>query len=190
MDARSELLAYMGSAVVTVVVLFGMQIWYATYLDTHVVNVHPADAPTDAKREAFDAQERAKLSSGKKPIAQVKAELAQRGRTAFPSVAPKASEDLSPMAGWMRRPGFKPYVPRTAVPAAATTEAASPTDSAAQPAAAEQGGTAQVAAADGAAAAATGAPAAPPARAPARRVERAPAPVVQGTPAAPPAAGH
>jgi hypothetical protein len=180
MDARSELLAYMGSAVVTVVVLFGMQIWYATYLDTHVVNVHPADAPADAKREAFDAQERAKLSAGKKPIAQVKAELAQRGRTAFPSVAPKASEDLSPMAGWMRRPGFKPYVPRTAAP----------TDSAAQPTAAAQGATEQVAAADGAAAAATGAPAAAPARAPGRTVERAPAPVVQGAPAAPPAAGH
>jgi hypothetical protein len=170
MDARSELLAYMGAAVATTVLLFGLQIWYATYLDTHVVNVHAADAPADAKLAARRERERAKLSGGKLPIARAKAELAQRGRRAFPNIAPKPSTDLSPMSGWMHQPGFKPYAPR-AVPAAppAPTEAApaeAPVEAAAPAAAAP-----------------------PPATQKPAPIRRS-APAVQKAPAAPPAAGQ
>jgi hypothetical protein len=129
MDARSELLAYMGAATATIALLFGLQIWYATYLDTHVVNVHPADAPADAKLAARREREQAKLSGGKLPIARAKAELARQGRSAFPTIAPKASTDLSAMAGWMHRPGFKPYEPR-AMPAPAAPIEAAPAEAA------------------------------------------------------------
>jgi hypothetical protein len=193
MDARSELLTYMGAALVTIVVLFGAQIWYATYLDTHVVNVHPLDAPADEKREAFREQERAKLSSGKMPIAQAKAQLAQRGRTAFPTVAPRASEDLSAMSGWMHRPGFKPYTPRAAAasPGQGGNEVAPAADPSAEAAPAE--GVGAVAEAGQKPALVDDRPVAPEApaqRRPARVAPRAPAPVVQGTPAAPPVAGQ
>jgi hypothetical protein len=174
MDARSELLAYMGAATVTIVLLFGLQIWYATYLDTHVVNVHPADAPGDAKLAARRERDQAKLSGGKLPIARAKAELAQRGRSAFPSIAPKPSTDLSAMAGWMHQPGFKPYVPRavTAAPAAPTEAAPG-----------EAPGEAPVEAPAPAAAAAA------PTQRPAAAKRIAP-PAAQRVPAAPPAAGQ
>lgn len=128
MEARNELLAYLGAAIATVVLLFGLQIWYATYLDTHVVNVHPADAPANREIAARREREHAKLASGKMPIARAKAELAQRGRTTFPNITPKQSSDLSPMAGWMHQPGFKPYVPRPAPAAAAPAIEAEPTE--------------------------------------------------------------
>jgi hypothetical protein len=193
MDARSELLTYMGAALVTIVVLFGAQIWYSTYLDTHVVNVHPLDAPADEKREAFREQERAKLSSGKMPIAQAKAQLAQRGRTAFPAVAPKASDDLSAMSGWMHRPGFKPYAPRAAAASPGQGSEVAPATTDASPEAAPAEGVAAVAEAGQKPALVDdrpGATVAPAQRRPARVAPRAPAPGVQGTPAAPPAAGQ
>ena len=93
MDARSELLAYLGAALVTTAALFGLQIWYATYLDTHVVHVYPADAPLKREgRRRPRARNRPKLEGGKMPIAKAKAALAQRGRTAFPNIAPKPSD--------------------------------------------------------------------------------------------------
>jgi hypothetical protein len=185
MDARSELLTYMGAALGTIAVLFGLQIWYATYLDTHVVNVHPLDAPADAKVAERRAQEQAKLSGGKMPIARAKELLVSRGRSSYPTIVPKASEDLSAMSGWMHRPGFKPYVPRKAAATAQPQAAATGELGAAEQAAPEQ----QVAAAE-----AAPAPAAEPApaRAPVPQRVRAqtPTPAPQLAPAAPQAAPH
>jgi hypothetical protein len=105
MDARSELLAYLGTALLTVTGLFGLQYWYATYLDVYVVHASLYDVAPDEKVAAQRDQERAQVAGAMNA-------LAQRGRGAFPKIAPKSSEDLSAMAGWMHRPNFQPYVPR------------------------------------------------------------------------------
>src|SRR5689334_11761971 len=122
MDGRQELLAYMGSALVTIAALFGLQYWRATYLDVAVVHASRLDVPLNEKVAAVRAEEQKKLSSGRRPIDQAKRELAQRGRAAFPNIAPKASDDLSAMSGWINQPGFKAYEPRTPPPPATAAE--------------------------------------------------------------------
>jgi hypothetical protein len=119
MDARNELFAYLGSSLLTVVVLFGLQQWYASYIDVHVVHASRAAAPLDPKVAAQRERERSKLSGGSMPIAEAKKAIAQGGRSAFPRIAPKPSDDISAMSGWMFRKGFAPYVPRYTAPATA-----------------------------------------------------------------------
>lgn len=111
MDGRTELLTYMGTATVTIAALFGLQIWYATYLDAHVVHA-PSDAPQNAAVAKLHQEEQQKLASSPLPLDKAKQLLAERGRGAFPKIAAVASTDLSAMSGWMHRPGFKPYEPR------------------------------------------------------------------------------
>lgn len=108
MDGRSELLAYLGSSLATIAVLFGLQSWYASYLDVFVVNADKADVQLDAKVTAVRTQEAAKLGS----LPEAKQALAKRGRAAFAQVAPKSSDDLSAMSGWIYNPAFAAYVPR------------------------------------------------------------------------------
>jgi hypothetical protein len=168
MDARSELLAYLGSTLITIIGLFGLQQWYASYLDTSVVHGSNADVPMSAGLVEKRSAEHAKLEGGKLSIDAAKAALAKTPRTQLALIAPKPSDDLSAMSGWMHKPGFKPYTPRAAaVPQqqAAPEGAAAPAEGAAAPA-------------EGAAAPAEGA---------------APAQPAQGAPAAAPAAqgaGH
>ena len=108
MDGRSELLAYLGSSLATIAVLFGLQSWYASYLDVFVVNTDKADVQLDAKVTAVRTQEAAKLGS----LPDAKQAFAKRGRAAFAQVAPKSSDDLSAMSGWIYNPAFAAYVPR------------------------------------------------------------------------------
>jgi hypothetical protein len=125
MDARNELLAYLGAALATIVVLFGAQHWYASYLDVSVVHALTADTPTDPKLLQVRAAEHQKLTSGALPIDRAKQQLAQRGRLGFSRITPKASEDLGAMAGWINKPGFAAYVPRQPqAPAAQPADAA------------------------------------------------------------------
>jgi len=123
MDGRGELLAYLGSALTTIVVLFGAQYWYASYLDVAVVH-GDRDMPMDAKLAAVRDDEHKKLSSGALPIDRAKQALAQRGRLGFPRITPKVSEDLGAMSGWINKPGFAAYQPRQPqAPAAAPGDA-------------------------------------------------------------------
>jgi hypothetical protein len=108
MDGRSELLAYLGTGLATIAVLFGLQSWYASYLDVFVVHADKSDVQLDAKVAAVRAQEAAKLGS----LAEAKQALVKRGRAAFAHVAPKSSDDLSAMSGWIHKPAFAAYVPR------------------------------------------------------------------------------
>ena len=108
MDGRSELLAYLGTGLATIAVLFGLQSWYASYLDVFVVHADKSDVQLDAKVTAVRAQEAAKLGS----LSEAKQALAKRGRAAFVQVAPKSSDDLSAMSGWIYKPAFAAYVPR------------------------------------------------------------------------------
>ena len=111
MDGRTELLGYLGAAIVTIVGLFGLQEWYASYLDVAVVHAQPEgiDSSLSAVRDA----ETQKLGAGAMPVEQAKRVLAQRGRMSFPKIAPKASDDVGAMSGWINQPGFHPYEPRT-----------------------------------------------------------------------------
>jgi len=77
-----------------------------------------------ATLEAVQSEEHAKLTSGSMPIDKAMVALAQRGKSEFPRLAAKPSDDISAMSGWIHRPGFKAYVPRPV--AAAAAEAAPP----------------------------------------------------------------
>jgi hypothetical protein len=114
MNSRSELLAYIATTIATVVGLFVLQAWYASYLDVAVVHGSLRDVPANPKVLAAREQEQVKLASSKLPIDAAKRLLAERGRQAVPAVTPQPSDDLSAMSGWVFRPGFKPYEPRSA----------------------------------------------------------------------------
>ncbi|MEO8181881.1 MAG: hypothetical protein ABI895_23855 [Deltaproteobacteria bacterium] len=120
MGVRKELFVGLGTALATAAGLFTLQLWYASYLDVAVVHGDQSGVHLDAKLEAVRNEEHAKLSAGRMPIHQAMEALAQRGRNAFPKLAAQPSNDLSAMSGWIKKPGFKPYVPRAA---AATAEA-------------------------------------------------------------------
>jgi hypothetical protein len=118
MNSRSELLAYIATTIATVVGLFVLQAWYASYLDVGVVHGNKMrDAPANPKVLAARQQEQAKLTASKLPIDDAKRLIAERGRQSAPAVTPQPSDDLSAMSGWVFRPGFKPYEPRGAAPA-------------------------------------------------------------------------
>jgi hypothetical protein len=124
MGIRRKLLLGLGSALATTAGLFTLQIWYASYLDVAVVHGDLSDVRMSAKLEAVQSEELAKLTSGSMPIDQAMVALAQRGKSKFPKLAVKPSDDISAMSGWIHKPGFKVYVPRPV--AAATAEAGSP----------------------------------------------------------------
>lgn len=137
---REELFVFMGAAFATAFGLFAAQVLYASYLDQAYHAEIAAAGPNQAlldKRAAWDKA----LESGKLPIEQAMKLAADKGRGGIGSVAPVYSEDLSPISGWIHRPGFKPAVAhpirtaRTVEPAAAApAPQAVPTD-ATQPAA-------------------------------------------------------
>lgn len=111
MGLRKELLVALGTALATTAGLFTLQLWYASYLDVAVIHGPLSRLPVDAKLRAMRDQEQAKLASGRMPLDQAMEALAQHGRSGFPALAARASEDLSAMSGWVHKPGFRPYVP-------------------------------------------------------------------------------
>jgi hypothetical protein len=121
MAVRKELFVCLGSALFTAAGLFTLQLWYASYLDVAVVHGDRSGVDLDAKLEALRNEEHGKLNAGRMPIHQAMQALAQRGRSAFPELAAQPSNDLSAMSGWIKKPGFKPYVPRTAAARAEAT---------------------------------------------------------------------
>lgn len=121
MNRRTELLVYMGATFATIAGLFTLQAWYATYIDVSVVHGAHGDVGLNSGVVAAREAEKAKLSSGRMPIDAAKKALATRGREAAATLAPKASDDLSAMSGWVYRPGFAPYEPRKSRPAGSAT---------------------------------------------------------------------
>jgi hypothetical protein len=119
MSIRRELFVGLGTALATTAGLFTLQIWYSSYLDVAVVHGDQSDVRMSAKLEAVRNEEHAKLTSGPLPIDKAMAALAQRGKSEFPKLAVKPSDDLSAMSGWIHKPGFKVYVPRPVAAAAA-----------------------------------------------------------------------
>ena len=99
-----------------------------------------ADAGMFPELAAVRDAEAKKLGSGRLPIEQAMRALAERGRTGIRSIAPAASDDLSPMSGWIHRHHFQAYVPRAqAAPAAPEAAPAAPAPAAEPPPAAPEG---------------------------------------------------
>jgi len=121
MNVRKKLLVGLNTALLTAAGLFSLQLWYSSYLDVAVVHGDRSDVRMAAKLEAVRNEEHAKLSSGRLPIAQAMEALAQQGRNAFPQLVARPSADLSAMSGWIHKPGFQAYVPRSAAAPAAET---------------------------------------------------------------------
>jgi hypothetical protein len=137
-EGRSELFIYMGVAFAVAGGLFFLQTVYASYIDMSYhaeLKTHGANEKLMAQREA-EAQT---LQSGKLSIDAAKQVIAEKGRSGHNTIAPTPSDDLSPISGWIRRPGFKPAVahpirlPRAepAVTAVPPAEAAAPAPAAA-----------------------------------------------------------
>jgi hypothetical protein len=140
-DGRTELFTFMGAAFATLVGLFVLHGWYASYIDVRYQDSIASSGPAEGMVAAREADEK-QLAAGKIPIAQAMQTLAQRGRTAFGSVSPNASEDLSAVAGWIHSPHFKPVVahpirtaraPVVAAPAAPAIAEPAPTATPAAP---------------------------------------------------------
>ncbi|HKO95274.1 MAG TPA: hypothetical protein VJU61_29160 [Polyangiaceae bacterium] len=117
MYVLKELCVGLVTALVTAAGLFTLQLWYSSYLDVAVIHGNLSNLPMDAKLEAVRKEEHTKLTTGPLPIDKAMEVLAQRGRNAFPKLAARPSDDLSAMSGWVRKPNFKPYVPRRAADA-------------------------------------------------------------------------
>ena len=115
MHLLKEISVCLGTALATAAGLFTLQLWYSSYLDVAVIHGQLSNVPLDAKLEAVRKEEHTKLTSGAMPIDKAMEALAQRGRNAFPKLAARPSDDLSAMSGWVRKPSFKPYVPRRAL---------------------------------------------------------------------------
>ena len=113
---RKQLLVALWTALATAAGLFALQLWYSSYLDVAVLHGDHSAAAMDSKLETVRSEEQARLTTGRMPIAQAMAAIAQRGRNAFPALAAQPSSDLSAMSGWIHKPGFKVYVPRAAPP--------------------------------------------------------------------------
>ncbi|HEY2735993.1 MAG TPA: hypothetical protein VGI70_18475 [Polyangiales bacterium] len=135
-NGRDELFIFMGAAFASLVGLFVLHTWYGTYIDVRFNDHLAANGPAEGMVAAREADQRA-LSSGKVPIERAMQELAERGRGAFSSVAPTASQDLSALSGWIRSPNFKPVTAHPVRSARAPEPAPAGAPTAAAPAAPE-----------------------------------------------------
>lgn len=89
--------------VLTIVALFGMQEWYHTYS----MVTAPSLTRVGEQPAAYEAARRQELESGPMPIVRAMQMLADRGRTASPSITPQASTEPGPAAGWLHHPGYE-----------------------------------------------------------------------------------
>jgi len=149
MNGKQELLAFLGTAIATVVGLFGVQLWYASYLDVDVLHAQKYQVGGDEKVTGKREEEARVLAGGKMSIDAAVDAFARRGHRASASLAPVQSSDLSAMSGWVNRPDFAAYVPRTppAPPAPAGGQAIAADGSAAAGLPVEGGGQSEASAA-------------------------------------------
>lgn len=109
-DRQRDLFGFVGAAFAVMAGLFILQEIVRTAGDARF---HARIADGGRHPDTLAARERdaQKLQSGKMPIEAAMQEVASKGRSAFPSIAPNASEDVSALSGWVHRRGFAPYVP-------------------------------------------------------------------------------
>jgi hypothetical protein len=120
-DAQRDLFGFVGAALGVIVGLFVLQELYASWIDVRA-HAQLAAAGVSPELAAVRAAEAKKLAAGKLPIERAMQAVAGRARAS--TVAPAPSDDLSAMSGWIHRPGFQPYVPRSERVVAAPAPAA------------------------------------------------------------------
>lgn len=123
-DRQRDLFGFLGAAFGVMVGLFVLQELVRTASDVHL---HAGFAAAARHPDALAARERdgKALQAGKMPIEAAMQALGTRGRSTFPGIAPRPSEDVSSLSGWVHRPRFAPYV-APVQPAAAAPVAPAP----------------------------------------------------------------
>ena len=111
-NGKSDLFVFLGAAFATLFGLFTLQKWYGSYIDIRFNQELQQGGPSEALVSARRADEE-QAAKRKLPIDQAITRLAQRGRDSFSAITPAPSQDLSAVAGWIHRPGFKPVMARS-----------------------------------------------------------------------------
>lgn len=101
---RTYWLIVLGSTLLTVAALFGLQEWYRTYM---LVSSGGLGAEVGAEVEALHRAQREELASGRMPIERAMRLIAERGRTATAVVSPESSTDPGPASGWLHHPDYQ-----------------------------------------------------------------------------------
>jgi len=107
MSPQQEFLRYLGVTGATIFGLFALQHLWATAMDVHWHDELKEHGPNPELVELRDEESKALESTR---INKAMSEVA-RSRTAAPLIAPKSSDDLSAMSGWVQNPDFAPYEP-------------------------------------------------------------------------------
>jgi len=107
---RSYWMIVLGSTVLTVVALFGLQEWHRTYM---LISTGGLGTEVGAEVEALNTSHREALASGRMPIDRAMRLMVERGRTASALVVPQSSTDPGPASGWLHHPDYEapPSVP-------------------------------------------------------------------------------
>jgi hypothetical protein len=110
----------------TVITLVGLKFVFDSYFASMTDEVLLAKLAPPNELLASREADRKKLAGGTMPIDKAMAELAAKGRTLDslgPDLAPRQSDDLGPMAGWVKlpRPTPRSELPAPAGDAGATT---------------------------------------------------------------------
>ncbi len=120
--------------------LFGIRYWVYSY---STATAYASERPsTNETVTELKAKQRAKLEDAPLDIEAAMQRLAQADRNTIPLIAPEASADMGPAAGWMHAPDYvaPPQFDPTEAPAPeeAAPEEATPEEGAEEPAAAEE----------------------------------------------------
>ena len=108
MSPQRIFLRYLSVTGATILGLFVLQQWALSALDVQwheELKERPANpALQELRRKEQQQLEAAGIEAAMTKVA--------KSRTSYAAIAPKPSEDLSAMSGWVRRPGFAPYEPQ------------------------------------------------------------------------------
>jgi len=142
-NGKSDLFVFLGAAFAVLFGLFALQKWYGSYIDIRFSQELQEGGPSEAVLNARRADEE-QAAKRKLPLDQAITRLAQRGRDSFSAITPTPSQDLSAVAGWIHRPGFKPVTAHPVRAPHAVAQIAQPASADAQaPGAAEAAAPAQ-----------------------------------------------
>jgi hypothetical protein len=125
MSGKTELFGFLIAAFGTIGALLTLQGFAITHRDV-ALNAAIDQAPESPDLLATRKAEAAALETGRMPIEDAKRALAERGRSAFPEIAPQASEDYSALSGWVHAKRFTPFVPPAPPPVPVVVDPALP----------------------------------------------------------------
>ncbi len=101
----------LAAAIMTVITLFSLKYAFDSYLDVsniHVRRSHIAESHASQQLAEYRAHAQDQLREGEMPIGDAIAQLADRGRAAFPQIRPVADTNTGPREGWAAMPVVAP----------------------------------------------------------------------------------